>query len=1445
MDFDASTAEPVTVQSGFDPSTAQPVARILSPSEVADRVDKNMGEDLNAVEPGAVPKVPERLSVYRDLTKSFISLPRLRKNPEQATTLPDIGPTGDFLPEAEQKVATAQKEAVQDVSDSENITRENDRRLAKLTLGATDIPMVRGVINSAMGIIEGIVSPIGALTTPAVRGPAAIAEGAIAKNAPTALASPVVQRTVAGVFAADMTRHAIENAPEVMKVLRDPNTSDQQKAEVVSGELANLAFASLAGKHAATGGPHPTDITPEKIRETIKPDVGETEVPTPEITPSESFDVSTAEPVKPPVDRVADYQRYQEIQSELHDMVAKASETGKSMESPEFQKLWQENEDIKNRNPDNPGMPPSPPEVEIPAFDESTAMLVTSDGEIGLKPIPSSATISPLEPGQIGHEVVIPGKPGGEPRFPGSTEVKPEFQGSIEEAKAAGYDVDSMLKAAPKPEEIAPEEEPPETYGIAARVSKARAEAGKIEPIEPGEGVSAPDIIQHGRDLIEAGEDPIAAAARVKETGKADSEDVALLRAHGEDLAQIADRAEKEFGSDSPEYKAAAKADHAWQQNVIQPLRTEWHKSGQAMQGETDIDTGSFHGLARAVQDLTGKELNPKQAKEAKAISEETSKLTEEVEGLKKRVSDLLKTKVERLPKTKGLGLSEYFRTPATEARIRLQKRLSGEITSSSVLLGLESVPDLAIIAAEHMARGIDAAAELVKEFGDQVKPHLDAVLAEARKQIDAAQEEKSQAALEKKKKALETRIAALKEKIDSGDISTPGKKANRPSNTPIEELEQERDDLSNQLGAMRRSATKIKDLEKAIKEKQRKLDEGDLSTEGVAKNRPSIEPIEKLQQQRDDLNKQLAEARKEAAKPSAEEEIQANVDAINKQIELRKEKLRTGDLEPEPRELNRPQPEPIEKAKQELEDVNRQIAEARKQIPENEEENVSKDVWQRAKDLLDSGEDDYSTIVNKIATDTGLSEAEVHAKLAEPKSVRKVTDEMYAKMAKRRAIVNQAKDWIKNQQTPGIIKALKVVPNAMFRVATALHGTVFGVTHAAINIFNPTEWATYWPNFIRQFKLMGLHDRGAYHERMMQQLERDPNFIFAKRAGLNNDPHRFTDDIQSVWNTKYLREIGQMGNRGADAIKLMRQAMFNNAWEKYSPELRTLDDAKLLADAVNHATGSIRTRFPEWSNWAFFAARLEASRWAWMLKDPAKAGEIMTRWSTGKPTTYGERMFAMRELKQKATIAGTYLGLLAANQGLLTYSDSKQKINFTDPSKADFLAFKAAGHQVSPISPMLGMVRLFSNLLHISMGTRSRYEQMQPKGKEIGGLLYQYVRGKLSPSLGVGVDIATQADLFNRPLPFSKERVPASVRRQGEGKYTYTEYALTHFLPLFAEEAVREVWKKQGMNEEQIDHWIAGLATAALMGSTGFRVTEDKKVQRDSVTLPPPPGVK
>ncbi len=140
----------------------------------------------------------------------------------------------------------------------------------------------------------------------------------------------------------------------------------------------------------------------------------------------------------------------------------------------------------------------------------------------------------------------------------------------------------------------------------------------------------------------------------------------------------------------------------------------------------------------------------------------------------------------------------------------------------------------------------------------------------------------------------------------------------------------------------------------------------------------------------------------------------------------------------------------------------------------------------------------------------------------------------------------------------------------------------------------------------------------------------------------------------------------------------------------------------------------------------------------------------------------------------------------------------------------------------------MLGIVRLFANLLHASIGKPTPAESRDSRASRIAVIAEKYGRGKLSPFAGFATDVAAQSDFQGRPLPFSNDKVPAYLRREGIGKYGYGEFAAQEFTPIPVSEAVREVWRKQGMDESTIAHWMKALSSAVIMGGTGARMSPD-----------------
>lgn len=222
-----------------------------------------------------------------------------------------------------------------------------------------------------------------------------------------------------------------------------------------------------------------------------------------------------------------------------------------------------------------------------------------------------------------------------------------------------------MLKAeepaatteAPAPEAV-PAAADESTTGIAQRVNEARTEAGRTGEILPGEGVSAEEMVNRGRELLKGGADPEAIITGVSEGKAVTGDEMAVLRARREELSRASDQAADELrkNPDDPALKQSAenafKAETDFAQR-IKPAATEWHKVGEAMQGETEVQTGTFTGLRRAFVERTGRDVTPKESVTLEKTADRVKKANTEVDQATVAFSEVVKKETETtLPKT-------------------------------------------------------------------------------------------------------------------------------------------------------------------------------------------------------------------------------------------------------------------------------------------------------------------------------------------------------------------------------------------------------------------------------------------------------------------------------------------------------------------------------------------------------------------------------------------------------------------------------------------------------------------------------------------------------------------------------------------------------------------------------------------------------------------------
>lgn len=478
--------------------------------------------------------------------------------------------------------------------------------------------------------------------------------------------------------------------------------------------------------------------------------------------------------------------------------------------------------------------------------------------------------------------------------------------------------------------------------------------------------------------------------------------------------------------------------------------------------------------------------------------------------------------------------------------------------------------------------------------------------------------------------------------------------------------------------------------------------------------------------------------------------------------------------------------------------------------------------VWTKTREYIEKGITNFDDIRNKLATDLGFSVDKITKALAQSKNMKRLTDEMWRKQQAARRVDQQAKLWVKEAAVPALSKALASVPKILFSLKVGFHGTVALGTHAPMVAFQPRFWNTYVRDFGKMYKMVGSP---AYYEMQIQDLLRRPNYTAARRAGLINDPFHY-EDYNSPDTSKYLAGLTGMGNRGYSVLKILRQDMFDQHWNNLPKTAQIPEVAAAIADGLNHATGVVKVQAPKGANVALFAPRLEMSRVAWLATDPIRAAKTFSNW---KNASEGEKYFAVNQIKEKAWVVGTMMGMLALNQGFLSATGSDQKINFGDPMHSDWLKFKAAGMNLSYGNAMISMARLPARLYQIRQGDGGKLKNLIYPDEDTYSVLGEYARSQLSPFASLATTLWLKGDWQNRPLPSSDRPVPKRLRAQGVKPYTWAEFFTEQVLPIPAEEAAREVWRNGlGMSDEQIKAARKALATIAVMSATGARLVDD-----------------
>ena len=503
-----------------------------------------------------------------------------------------------------------------------------------------------------------------------------------------------------------------------------------------------------------------------------------------------------------------------------------------------------------------------------------------------------------------------------------------------------------------------------------------------------------------------------------------------------------------------------------------------------------------------------------------------------------------------------------------------------------------------------------------------------------------------------------------------------------------------------------------------------------------------------------------------------------------------------------------------------------------------------AKSIWEYAKEeYLDKGSD-YKEMLNGVSKDLGLNRDQVRTAISQPKGAKEITDEMYRNINKRNNAINEAKQWVEEQGNSKTKNFLKSVPSAFFKLKTFGHGTVGGITHAGTNIFQVSKWKSYFPFFAKQFKY-AFGDTAKY-EMAMEDLKNDPQFTFWQRAGLAVDPKIKYDDYQGNYVDaegkvngikKLFNRLAVTGDRGFNALKVYRLDLAKGFYDRLSNEEKAdPNTAKEIAKLVNHSTGTSeldlgRGAVSKFVSTAFFAPKLEASRWQGLIGDPVKAAKTFTNWKEASPAEKAGAKLVARNAGEKIA---TYVALLAANSALLSLMGSKQKINYTNPLSSDWLKFKTGGGKTLDITGgTLASMKLLGTLIDNTVigATGTKKELFKKPAEKDYQAIGTQLRYKLSPFASTIADLVETTDAMGRPLPYSNVKP-----KKGETKYTYLSYVGQQQAPIPVSAGIREAigsMKERGMTNLQIKDVLMGTLYFTVEGFTGAKLGNEPKKKK------------
>jgi hypothetical protein len=489
-------------------------------------------------------------------------------------------------------------------------------------------------------------------------------------------------------------------------------------------------------------------------------------------------------------------------------------------------------------------------------------------------------------------------------------------------------------------------------------------------------------------------------------------------------------------------------------------------------------------------------------------------------------------------------------------------------------------------------------------------------------------------------------------------------------------------------------------------------------------------------------------------------------------------------------------------------------------------------DIWRAAKEhYIDRGRS-FEDTLDGLSRDLGMRKEHIAQAFTMPKVRRIIPNDVWIKMQRRRDAISGARQVVESLNDSGFVKKLRAVYNVPRSALTFGHGGVFPVTHMGQYLFIPSRWATFFKTSANAWRFMSPKQ----YEIAIQRHLADPYYPIARRASRSVDPAQPTVGI--------LNKAGKSRwtDRGFNSLKIARLELFKAEFTKLPIEQQTIENAKPIMSVIDAATGEVHLgKAGQIMSTAFFAPKLIPARFKSAVIDPVRAANTFRNW---KSATAGERQAARTVLKNQAQTVAFFAAALAVNQGLNAALGQKDRVNFFDPSKGDWLSFKVAGLSIRPPNALIETIRLLGGVISPFTKTRKELRGEQPEAVSAHRVA-DYLRYKLHPTIRAALELASGTDLFGRKVPFkgARETLTGEAPKVTDTKppIGWAEY-LSGKGPIPFGGAVRELYdmlREEGMSHPDARAWIRAIAVGALE-STGVSAHEshEKKGQKPAKTL-------